>query len=1063
MPQPWPGQHASVPQPPWASQQPAQPAPTAWQQPPADDVMEISDDEVSPVPTAPPPPQSRPNPLPPLNMSVGNDSVDDLRSALLDEVPSAPAAAAEPPPVKLPALPLFGGAGFSKAAPPERKVEATAVSSLLPGPADDLPLVDAAGSKGAETQIEAAAANAFSDSFAADDIAEASVSQVTEISDVELATGEVPTVSPSGVTELPSTSVTEVLPDLPMLEKKAAPSVSAEPLSAEVVIDPTPSMVMDAGAVEAVLDPTPSMMLDVPPLEEPARGPALLEVAALASESAPGPIAQAALLDVPALVSEPAPIAEAPLLEVPTLLDVPVLASEVTPIAEAALLDVPVLASEPASAPIADAPLLDVPVIASEPVAVLEVPEPAPPMVAEASVVAEPIAAANVETSLLDVPALAPETVEVAATEPESVEVSFSDAPVQVAPLPPVAAPPVAELEATVVVDQQLSLEAPSVASAPFLEDSVPATQPSLSAAPAAAEQSFDVSMSEGDSNWAAVVEASRAPEPVAPTHDELPVIESTPEPVIAGTLQELPLVSGDVAPVSAASSAFDALAIPPPLPSSPSTARAKVAPHPTSDVALDSWDDTDTQNDLPVFAPPVAEPAPAPKPEALAAAWDEAPAEVVPQAEVAPWAEPAVAEAAQPSTAPAASWEAPAEVAPQTEVFASSWEEAPPPAEVAPQTDVFASSWEEAPAPAEPAPQTEVFAASWDAGPASSDVFVSNWDNSPPAPELSGKADDRLELASNAEFIEGSLQPELPTIDVGDVAIDNEPFEVESGPAASLATGVVDSSVSSVDDAPIELSTNADFLGAQALTSTGESWQRSDAGIEVAEEPEGEIIQGIVVEEEPAADVGWDAAIPAPAPVRALDTRVVVPVPPAPRPPPVAAAPPPQRAPAPTIQPTAPVVQPVTPVVQPPPRTMADQLFDRSGSVRGGATPVLIRGDHRVILHTMEGQVKRGALKDPDLGAESLSLEGTAGGIEAIALGRVKAIFFMLAPGARSPAGDGQKVRVTFKDGRQVAGFSRDHQQGGPGFFVVPADNRTNTERIYIYRHGVQAVGIEG
>jgi len=303
-------------------------------------------------------------------------------------------------------------------------------------------------------------------------------------------------------------------------------------------------------------------------------------------------------------------------------------------------------------------------------------------------------------------------------------------------------------------------------------------------------------------------------------------------------------------------------------------------------------------------------------------------------------------------------------------------------------------------------------------------------------------------------------VQSDLPTMDVGDVAVDSEPFEVESGPAASLATGVVDSSASSVDDAPIELSTNADFLGADALTSTGESWQRSDAGIEVAEEPEGEIIQGIVVEEEPAAEQGWDAAIPAPAPVRGLDTRVAVPVPaaPAPRPPPVAAVAPQQRAPA--IQPVAPVM---APVVQPPPRTIADQLFDRSGSVRGGGSPVVIRGDHRVILHTMEGQVKRGALKDPDLGAENLSLEGTAGGVESIALGRVKAIFFMLAPGARSPAGDGQKVRVTFKDGRQVAGFSRDHQQGGPGFFVVPADNRTNTERIYIYRHGVQTVGIEG
>jgi hypothetical protein len=104
---------------------------------------------------------------------------------------------------------------------------------------------------------------------------------------------------------------------------------------------------------------------------------------------------------------------------------------------------------------------------------------------------------------------------------------------------------------------------------------------------------------------------------------------------------------------------------------------------------------------------------------------------------------------------------------------------------------------------------------------------------------------------------------------------------------------------------------------------------------------------------------------------------------------------------------------------------------------------------------------VKRGALRDANLGDDAIRLEN-ANGSETIPRARVKAIFFMLAPGAKSPATAGQKVRVTFKDGRQVAGFSRDHQSGTAGFFVVPADNRTNTERIFIYRHGVQAVAVD-
>ena len=53
-------------------------------------------------------------------------------------------------------------------------------------------------------------------------------------------------------------------------------------------------------------------------------------------------------------------------------------------------------------------------------------------------------------------------------------------------------------------------------------------------------------------------------------------------------------------------------------------------------------------------------------------------------------------------------------------------------------------------------------------------------------------------------------------------------------------------------------------------------------------------------------------------------------------------------------------------------------------------------------------------------------------------------------------------KLRVTFRDGRQLAGFSSDHRASGIGFFVVPADNRTNTERIFIYRASVDKVSVE-
>jgi hypothetical protein len=123
----------------------------------------------------------------------------------------------------------------------------------------------------------------------------------------------------------------------------------------------------------------------------------------------------------------------------------------------------------------------------------------------------------------------------------------------------------------------------------------------------------------------------------------------------------------------------------------------------------------------------------------------------------------------------------------------------------------------------------------------------------------------------------------------------------------------------------------------------------------------------------------------------------------------------------------------------------------------------IFVSGEHRVILHTLEGHVKRGSIRDVDLTAETVSLEGAGdAGSEQIPRARVKAIFFMLPAGSKAPAAEGQKVRVTFKDGRQVAGFSKDHTSDAPGFFVVPADNRTNTSRIFIFRHSVQAIALD-
>ncbi len=47
--------------------------------------------------------------------------------------------------------------------------------------------------------------------------------------------------------------------------------------------------------------------------------------------------------------------------------------------------------------------------------------------------------------------------------------------------------------------------------------------------------------------------------------------------------------------------------------------------------------------------------------------------------------------------------------------------------------------------------------------------------------------------------------------------------------------------------------------------------------------------------------------------------------------------------------------------------------------------------------------------------------------------------------------AAGGRKIRVVFKDGETMVGTTQGYQPGRPGFFVVPADAKSNNERCFL------------
>jgi hypothetical protein len=119
----------------------------------------------------------------------------------------------------------------------------------------------------------------------------------------------------------------------------------------------------------------------------------------------------------------------------------------------------------------------------------------------------------------------------------------------------------------------------------------------------------------------------------------------------------------------------------------------------------------------------------------------------------------------------------------------------------------------------------------------------------------------------------------------------------------------------------------------------------------------------------------------------------------------------------------------------------------------------VILPGEHRVVLHTLEGGVKRGVANDIDLAADSVALSPAPGqpATEIIAFSRAKALFFMLQPGEKPQAATGRRVKVTFVDGRQVEGVLG--EEIAQGFFLLPVETRTSTARVYVLSHAVRSV----
>ena len=899
-------------------------------------------------------------------------------------------------------------------------------------------------------------------------------------------------VAPAPVAEAaPAWDVAPIAEVAPAPVAEAAPAWDVAPV-AEVALAPVAEAAPSwdvAPVAEAAPVPVAEVApaWDVAPITEAAPVP-VAEVApawdvAPVAEAAPVPVAEVAPARDVAPISEAAPV---PVAEAAPAWDVaPVAEVAPAPVAEAApAWDVAPIA-EVAPAPVAEAaPAWDVAPVAEVVPAPLAEAAPAWDVAPIAEVAPAPVAEVAAVWDAAPVAEVAPAPVAEAAPAWDAAPVAEAAAAWDVTPVAEVAPVPVAEVAAAWDVTPVAEVAPAPVAEAAPAWDVAPVAvatpveaPPAWDAAPIAEAPAVEAAQA-----WNAAPVAVATPVEAPPAWNVAPVAEAEPswevdaavdEPAAAAAPPTVVFASNwdatpTEAPVAPPEPSWDVTTeTPPPAAASPTVIFASnwEAPAPDAPVepAAPAWD-----------AGPVAEAYPSRSTDQVPAlqrepAWDvPAPTQQVP-AFVPPaddfFSSPAVVAAPLPP-----SYESEPVTSPSQDLFATGVVDFGAPEEL-PAAPAMDPVWSAPPDPVRaftPVPQrTQLYA-----------------QPSPPQPPPPQEA--RLELASAADFV-APTQPQRG-LEVAPADADGA-FEVETGSLSELqGYGAQSATPGAYEASPIAQTTAADFL-AEVEAPVLE-------GSVVAEE-EGDVIQGIVVEEEPAP-ASWAAAPlppppqvpvqpqwepPAGAPPSAmrvtrsnagppLNTRVAIPIanPVAPPPPVAQAIRPVQAAPVavspfppgvPQSSPTAFYGQPAQPVApqKPHPFFPAQPAAPASAPA---TTELKVPGEWRVILHTMEGQVKRGTLRDAVLSADVVRIEVGPSSVDPVQRMRIKAIFFMLAPGARPPQPTGTKVRVTFKDGRQVAGFSSDHRNGGLGFFVVPADNRTNTERIFIYQHGVQSL-VEG
>jgi hypothetical protein len=127
----------------------------------------------------------------------------------------------------------------------------------------------------------------------------------------------------------------------------------------------------------------------------------------------------------------------------------------------------------------------------------------------------------------------------------------------------------------------------------------------------------------------------------------------------------------------------------------------------------------------------------------------------------------------------------------------------------------------------------------------------------------------------------------------------------------------------------------------------------------------------------------------------------------------------------------------------------------------------------NKVAIRFKDGRVLKGSTHDfmPGKPLFHIHADGSPQAVE-ITVEDLKAVFFVKDFVGHSdysdvkefpeklPTSKGRKIAVLFKDGELITGFTLAYDPKRPGFFMMPADENSNNERIYVVKSAVKDVG---